>query len=189
MGGLLSSINSETPTEEDRTMAGLVIPATLEKHLALGDGCTDEGCPVLKALGFDQDEVANLYSVSETEFKFAFQEHGVAYDETSATDCLVEATVGLQAGASASSGVGFSLALDSSRVQMWGINFAGRVIVKHQSGEERSIYLPGTRTYDPAGMTGMYTKVCGLFTRLIETEAIKRWCLISGLDYWTGLLD
>lgn len=154
MGGLLSSIsgNPEAPTEEDETMASLVIPATLENHLALGDGNTEEGCPVAKALGFDQDEVANLYSISDAKFKFVFQEHGVAYDETSATDCLVETAVELQAEAAE---VGFSLALDSSPVQMWGINFAGRVVVKHQSGEEMSIYLPGTRTYDPAGRTGI----------------------------------
>jgi hypothetical protein len=27
-------------------------------------------------------------------------------------------------------------------------------VVKHESGEEKVIYLPGTRTYDPAGITG-----------------------------------
>lgn len=30
----------------------------------------------------------------------------------------------------------------------------GVVRVTHSTGEERSLYLPGTRTYDPAGMTG-----------------------------------
>ena len=30
----------------------------------------------------------------------------------------------------------------------------GVVKVKHENGNERLIYIPGTRTYDPAGMTG-----------------------------------
>ena len=49
---------------------------------------------------------------------------------------------------------GFSLQFDSTPVEKWGINFAGTVHVKHSSGEERIIYVPGTRTYDPAGLTG-----------------------------------
>lgn len=130
--------------------SSLVIPALLEKNLALGDGSTAGGCPTTEALGFDRNVVANLYSISEGELKFAFQEHGVAYNETTASSCLVEAAVELHPGARA----GFSVAADANPVQMWGVNFAGRVVVKHQSGEEREIYLPGTRTYDPAGLTG-----------------------------------
>ena len=49
---------------------------------------------------------------------------------------------------------GFSLRFDGTPVEKWGINFAGTVHVKHSSGEERIIYFPGTRTYDPAGLTG-----------------------------------
>jgi hypothetical protein len=159
MGGLLSSLYSteSEPTAEDKTMASLVIPVLLEKNLALGDGSTEGGCPVATVLKFDQEEVANLYKISEGEFKFSFQEHGVAYNETTATDSLVEATLQVVPGAE----VGFSLAVDLNPVQVWGINFAGKVLVKHRSGEEREIYLPGTRTYDPAGRTGTYE--CGLF--------------------------
>lgn len=149
MGGFLSRL--VPPTTEDRIMAGLTIPVLLEKNLALGDGSTEGGCPSAKALGFDQSEVTNLYSSTDGELKFSFQEHGVAYNESSATDCLVEATIKLQSTHEAS----FSLAMDPSPIQMWGINFAGRVLVTHQSGEERVIYLPGTRTYDPAGLTGI----------------------------------
>ena len=47
----------------------------------------------------------------------------------------------------------FSYQVDLSPVQMWGINFAGKVLIK-RGGQERAIYLPGTRTYDPAGVTG-----------------------------------
>ena len=52
------------------------------------------------------------------------------------------------------SGLGFSMEVLQEPVEMWGINFAGSVLVRHKTGEERVIYLPGTRTYDPAGITG-----------------------------------
>lgn len=129
-------------------MADLIVPATLEKNLALGDGSTEAGFPIDRALQFDQNEVPNLYTSLGGELKFAFQEHGVAYNEKDATDCLVEATIQLE------EGTNFSVKVDPKPVQMWGVNFAGRVLIKHESGEERVIYLPGTRTYDPAGITG-----------------------------------
>lgn len=130
-------------------MAGLVIPVLLEKNLALHDGSTEGGCPIAQALHFDQSEVTNLYSTSDKELKLSFQEHGVAYNETSATDCLVEATVQLEGAAE-----GLSITVEPSPVQMWGVNFAGRAIIKREGGGERVVYLPGTRTYDPAGLTG-----------------------------------
>lgn len=156
MGGLLSDATNKRsePTEEDRVMASLTIPVLLEKNLALGDGTTEGGCPIVDALQFDQDKVSNLYTTTGDELTFAFQEHGVAYDETNATDYLVEATVKLGGAANQP-----SLTLDSSPLQMWGVNFAGRVLVRHKSGEERVIYLPGTRTYDPAGLTGSYLRL------------------------------
>ena len=55
----------------------------------------------------------------------------------------------------------FSLQFVNQPVEVWGINFAGTVRVCHKSGQQRLIYLPGTRTYDPAGITGlpdMYSK-------------------------------
>ena len=48
----------------------------------------------------------------------------------------------------------FSLQFSGQPLEMWGLNFAGSVRVSHKTGEERLIYLPGTRTYDPAGITG-----------------------------------
>ena len=132
-------------------MANVIIPVQLEKNLALEDGSTEGGYPIVRALQFDQSDVTNLYSISGEELKFKFQEHGVAYNETEATDCLVETTIQLQPGAD---GPGFTLKVDLSPVEMWGINFVGKVLVKHENGEERVIYLPGTRTYDPAGITG-----------------------------------
>lgn len=135
----------------------LIIPVLLEKNLALPDGSTEGGYPVAQALQLDQSQVANLYSTSDKELKLSFQEHGVAYNETSTTDCLVETTVKLIGGESA----GLSMTVDPTPVVMWGVNFAGRVIVKHKNGAEKEIYLPGTRTYDPAGLTGMsHSVVC-----------------------------
>lgn len=135
-------------------MSTVVVPVLLEQNFALGDGSTGGGCPVSQALQFSLEEVANLYCIRPGEFKLCFQEHGVAYNETEATGMLAEASIALQHGNS-----GLSYKVDASPVQMWGINFAGRVLVRHESGEERAIYLPGTRTYDPAGMTGMCTHV------------------------------
>ncbi len=134
-------------------MEKLCIPVALERNLALLDGSTEGGFSIDKALQFDQNEVSNLYSISGKELRFSFQEHGVAYNETSATDYMVKATVQLQ---SREDVPGFTLKVDLNPVEMWGINFTGRVIVKHASGEERMIYLPGTRTYDPAGLTGEF---------------------------------
>ena len=131
-------------------MANLIIPATLEKNLALGDGSTEGGCPIARALRLDEDEVANLYTISEGQFKFVFQEHGVAYNESEATDYKVEAFLSIQSEQQPS----FTLKVDQNPVQMWGINFAGQIQVCHASGEERVFYLPGSRTYDPAGLTG-----------------------------------
>ena len=94
-------------------------------------------------------EVPNLYSIKEGEFKLSFQEHGTAYEESEPSDLLVETSFEV-----GSTSPGFTLEVKRSPVQMWGVNFAGSVVVKHESGEERVIYLPGTRTYDPAGITG-----------------------------------
>ena len=39
-------------------------------------------------------------------------------------------------------------------VEKWGINFVGIVSVRHGDGTTFSVYLPGIRTYDVAGITG-----------------------------------
>lgn len=78
------------------------------------------------------------------------QEHGVAYGEKEASDMKAEASFPLPVTVSPS----FSLWSINQPVEKWGINFAGSVRISHKTGEERVIYLPGTRTYDPAGITG-----------------------------------
>ena len=148
---LFEWLSTPSPTAEDRLMASVVVPATFEQNLALGDGSTN-GCPLERALQFDQGEVPNLYSIKEGEFKLSFQEHGTAYDETEPSDFLVETSFAVAGGQGSSPG--FTLTVNRSPVQMWGINFAGSVLVKHNTGEEKVIYLPGSRTYDPAGITG-----------------------------------
>ena len=152
---LLQSLSTPSPTDEDRLMASVVVPATFEKNLALGDGSA-KGCPFEQALKLDQAKVPNLYSIENGEFKLSFQEHATAYDEKEPSDFLVETSFAVAGQASGSSSApGFSVNVNCSPVQMWGINFAGSAVVKHDSGEERVvIYLPGTRTYDPAGITG-----------------------------------
>ena len=128
-------------------MAGVTVPAAFEQNLNLGDGRA--GHLLQSALGFDQAEVPNLYSFRGDEFCFAFQERGVAYNESQASDYLVDVSFKVH-----SSKPGFTLRFDPTPMEKWGINFAGRVSVRHESGEERVVYLPGTRTYDPAGITG-----------------------------------
>lgn len=94
----------------------------------------------------------NLYTFDQgsKQFRLSFQEHGVAYGETVATDKLVEVSLDLSGQSD------FQLSFSSEPVTIWGINFAGSVKVIHPGSEARIIYLPGTRTYDPAGITGMY---------------------------------
>lgn len=154
MGDTFSTLfGSPSPTAEDQLMASVVVPATFEQNLALSDGSASE-CPFERALQLDQTDVPNLYSIKGGEFKFSFQEHGTAYGETDPSDFLVEINFDVGSQREGSASTGFSLSVNKSPVQMWGINFAGSVVVKHSSGEERVIYLPGTRTYDPAGITG-----------------------------------
>ncbi len=140
------SINSRL----DVDMAYVTVPASFEANLTLGDGTTGFSLP--QALSLNENTVPNLYTVGVNNFQFDFQEHGVAYNETIASDLRAQASFEVQGDAP-----GFSLTVDPTPVAVWGINFAGRIVVKHKNGCERSVYLPGTRTYDPAGMTGTYT--------------------------------
>lgn len=128
-------------------MAKVIVPASFEQFLTLGDGST--GASLSAALCFDQEEVPNLYSLRGDEFHFAFQEQGVAYHEKEATTRRAEVSLQVSGGSP-----GFKLQFDPTPVERWGINFAGTVSVRHEDGEERVMYLPGTRTYDPAGLTG-----------------------------------
>lgn len=97
-------------------------------------------------------QVDNVFSYdsSSKQYKLSFQEHGVAYGESNASDMLVEVS------AEVSGSGDFNLVFAPGDVTMWGLNYAGVVRVRHfGSSTERLIYVPGTRTYDPAGRSGM----------------------------------
>ncbi len=128
-------------------MASVTVPTSFEANFVLGDGST--GFPLSQALSLKEKVIPNLYSVGVNKFEFDFQEKSVGYNETEASVLRVQASFEVQ-GCSP----GFSLTVDPTPVLKWGINFAGKVLVKHDDGCERSVYLPGTRTYDPAGITG-----------------------------------
>ncbi len=130
-------------------MASVTVPTRFEANLTLGDGSTGLSLP--QALNLKEKVVPNLYSVGVNKFEFDFQERGVAYNETEASVLRAQASFEVQA-----SSPGVNLTVDHTPVVMWGVNFAGKVLVKHDSGRERCVYLPGTRTYDPAGMTGKH---------------------------------
>ena len=92
----------------------------------------------------------NLYRYDHTtkRYQLSFQEHGVAYGDTESSDHLVKVALDLTGDAD------FQLSFSAVPVTIWGLNFAGTVSVRRHGSEERVIYLPGTRTYDPAGISG-----------------------------------
>lgn len=129
----------------------VIIPACFEDKFALEDG--QPGDDLREAFKFQKDAVNNLYKHEEASGKliYSFTEKGVAYNETEKTSLTSEATLDLtQPG-----GPSIKLELEEKTVEKWGINFAGVIKVTHPTGEHGIIYIPGTRTYDPAGITGI----------------------------------
>ena len=128
----------------------VIIPSSLESNLCTESG--QQGADVRKALSMEEPSVGNLYSFDAAlgQLKYAFREMGVAYNEKETSGLLSEASLDLKDSAPAS----FTLEFEEQAVQRWGISFCGVVRVKHAGGEVREVYLPGTRTYDPAGLTG-----------------------------------
>ena len=129
----------------------VVIPACFENNLALQDG--QPGDDLREAFKFQSDAVTNLYKhdAASGKLNFSFTENGVAYNETEKTSFASEATLDL----SQPGGPSVTMELEEGTIEKWGINFAGVVKVVHTTGEQNVIYMPGTRTYDPAGLTGM----------------------------------
>ena len=129
----------------------VLIPACLENNFALEDG--QPGDDLREAFKFQSIAVNNLYKQDESAGKliYSFTEVGVAYNEKEKTSFKSEATLDL----SQPGGPSVRLELEESTVEKWGINFAGVVKVAHTTGEQSVIFIPGTRTYDPAGLTGM----------------------------------
>lgn len=129
----------------------VVIPATFENNFALEDG--KPGDDLRQAFKFSNDSVSNLYRLDGASGKLisSFTETGVAYNETEKTSLTSEATLDL----SQPGGPSVTLELEEKTIEKWGTNFAGVIKVVHSTGEQGVIYIPGTRTYDPAGLTGM----------------------------------
>jgi len=128
----------------------VVIPACFENNFALEDGKPGDDLRV--AFKFQSDVVKNLYKLDVVSGKllFSFTETGVAYNEKENSSLVLEASLDL----SKPGGCSVKLELEEKTVEKWGINFAGIVKVTHSTGKENEIFLPGTRTYDPAGLTG-----------------------------------
>ena len=85
---------------------------------------------------------------STSQFKLSFTERGVAYNEKETSTQLAETSF------QTSGKTDIQLKFDPSPTLKWGINFVGVIKVIHSNGNENALYIPGTRTYDPAGMTG-----------------------------------
>ena len=144
----------------------VVIPTCFENNFALEDG--QQGDDLRQALKFQSDSVNNLYKHDNASGKFisSFTETGVAYNETEKTSLTSEATLDL----SQPGGPSVTLEFEEIPIEKWGINFAGVVKVAHATGEKGVIYLPGTRTYDPAGLSGtqditLYAHLCSHYCR------------------------
>lgn len=133
------------------TMA-VLIPACFENNFALENG--QPGDDLREAYKFQSDAVRNLYKLEDASGKllFSFTETGVAYNEKENSSLTSEAQLDL----SKPGGPSVKLELEEKTVEKWGINFAGIVKVTHSTGKEYTIFLPGTRTYDPAGLTGRH---------------------------------
>ena len=127
----------------------LVVPTELESNFCNENG--DKGNGISDAFKLEDEAIGNIYSYSKDtgEFIFAFQEKGVAYDEDASSTLLSRASFKVTEEAA-----GVLLKFICDPIAMWGINYCGVIEVKHQSGETRRVYIPGTRTYDPAGRTG-----------------------------------
>ena len=94
--------------------------------------------------------MSSAMTVHQGLYKLSSQEHGATYGESKASDMLVELSTEVSGSAD------FNLVFSPGDVTMWGLTYAGVVRVRHfGSPTERVIYVPGTRTYDPAGKSGM----------------------------------
>ncbi|KAI6660550.1 hypothetical protein LOD99_14134 [Oopsacas minuta] len=100
-------------------------------------------------VSFNLDSVADLYTTSPHVLQFSYTEKGVAYgqQETSSKTIKCEVPLAVQP-------VTFVLNLTNEPVYRSGVNYAAVVQVSHQSGLKFQLLIPGTRTYDPAGISG-----------------------------------
>jgi hypothetical protein len=131
-------------------MSHVVVPAKLPTYLRGSDG--SPGADLRTVLKFDQVQVDNLYTldVDKHELIFNFVERGVKYGETENSTSPASTTLHLNPDWKRD----VTMSFVEGVAEKWGINFAGVVSVRHSDGAAFSLYLPGIRTYDAAGMTG-----------------------------------
>ena len=87
------------------------------------------------------------YDAASATFRLKFTEKGTARGEAEESESTVEFEDVIRP-------VIFALELELEPVQCWGINFGGALVITHPEEESKRIYLPGARTYDPAGLSG-----------------------------------
>jgi len=137
--------------QEDIDLSIPLIPVLVETSMTT---CSDgsEGHPMASVYAFESNSIPNLYEVAAdgSTLKVSYSESGVAYNETAVTVGTAECEVELHA-----SDDGFQVKFNSERVRKWGVDFAASLTVTHsKNGRSFEVYLPGTRTYDPAGTSG-----------------------------------
>ena len=125
-----------------RTDRPVIIPAQLEP-------LSPAALPQEGIASFRIDSVADLYTASADALQFGYTEKGVAYGQQETTTQVIKCEVPL-----AIQPVTFRFYLSRESVYRSGINYAASVLVSHNSGLEFQLFLPGTRTYDPAGVSG-----------------------------------
>lgn len=110
-------------------------------------------------------EIENLYTVDATTgtFKMRYTEKNKSYknkpDDSKLRVRDQEPAVSERTAIAELTGLDpdtnvFEMNLSLEQTNIWGINFVGTIHVKHPTGEECTIYLPGVLTFDPAGITG-----------------------------------
>ncbi|WP_411023322.1 hypothetical protein, partial [Salmonella sp. s51228] len=78
-----------------------------------------------------------------------FTETGIAYGNTEISSMEVKCEIGIK-----TTFVDFTARLIIGVRMECGINFAAIIEIKHANNQISTILIPGTRTYDPAGITG-----------------------------------
>lgn len=119
--------------------------------------------PWVEQLFDGRTEVPNCYSVVNDEYRVRFQMHSV----------LAKAAFNFQRKAD------FTVEFERNSFVLYGMNFAGRLKIRHGTGEYRAILLPGCLTYDPAGTTGhpyaneFLTNEAALFLLTVVATQVK----------------
>jgi hypothetical protein len=142
------------PASKLASLATMNMIAARLVPLGAADG--DNGADVHSAFEALSQEVCTrkvdnvfAFDAATNTFMFDFTEFETAYNETTPS-ALHKTTQFVVAPPSNR----LKLTLVADPVEKWGINWAGMVLAETSDKRPRIIYLPGERTYDPAGLTG-----------------------------------